>query len=528
VAILKLQYKITLFFSVVIIGVVGILAAIVFSSVTDTIEKQMGSSAVDAAVTVASIPIIREELAKGVDDGTIQNYIESFRQETRFQYIIVMDMQGIQYSYPYEAGVGKYYINGGEEEVLTEGKTYTSADRNVIISAIRAFAPVYYEDRQVGAVLVGLLTDRIHQENASNRSQLEFWLGISLVVGIIVAVGLSMNIKHAIYGLEPREIALLLSQRNLILESIHHGIIAVDKEGHLLLYNALAKVMFNLPEDVEGQVLGNFNKPLWQELEHILKGQEKVVNKTFNINPVQRIVLSAGVMKDPAGLVNGVVMSFEDLTDARDMAEKLTGYRSMVNALRAQNHEFMNRLHTISGLVQLEEYDDAIDYIEHLSHVQTTFSGLLKDKIKNPHLSAILLAKHNKLTEAKIELIIDEKSKLINIPTGITEDELCSIVGNLVDNAHEALIGTENPLVKVLIVSTEEGLIIEVSDNGPGISVDVRDKIFEAGISTKGEGRGMGLHIIKEIVDTVKGDVEVLSDKETTWHIYLPDKRNEV
>ncbi|MBN2826854.1 MAG: sensor histidine kinase [Tissierellales bacterium] len=485
----------------------------------------MGNNAMDMAVTVASIPLVQDALSSGMDNGDVQRYIESFRKKTRFQYIIVMDMQGIQYSYPYAAGVGKYYINGGEEKVLSEGQAYTSADRNVLISAIRAFAPIYSEDRQVGAVLVGLLTDRITKENEFNRNRLEFWLSLSLIAGIMVSIGLSINIKKSIYGLEPKEIAVMLSQRDLILESIHRGIIAVDQHGKILLSNDPAERLFNLPEETQGHFLSDYNEKFWLELQRIMESGQSSTNKTLNINPVQRIVMSTGVMKDPTGAITGVVASFEDLTEAKELAEKITGYRNMVCALRAQNHEFMNRLHTISGLVQLEEYNEAIAYIDHLSEVQTSFSGLLKEKIRNPHLSAILLAKYSRLTEAKIQLIIDEESDLEMIPVGVTEDEVCSIVGNFIDNSQEALVGTENPVVKVLVASTAEGLIIEVSDNGPGIPEHVMASIFKQGVSTKGENRGMGLFIIKNIVDAVAGDIELIEDGMTTWHVYLPNNK---
>lgn len=522
---MKLQYKITFFFSIVILCVVGLLAAIVFQNVTDTLEGQMGNNAMDMAVTVASIPVVQEALSSGADDGTVQAYIESFRKNTRFQYIIVMDMQGVQYSYPYDAGVGKYYINGGEEKVLSQGQVYTSADRNVLISAIRAFAPIYHEDRQVGAVLVGLLTDRITKENEANRNRLEFWLGVSLIAGIMVAIGLSINIKKSIYGLEPKEIAVMLSQRDLILESIHRGIIAVDQNGNILLSNDPAARLFHLPEENKGHSLSDYNEKFWTELQEVMARGQSSTNKTINVNPVQRIIMSAVVMKDPTGVITGVVASFEDLTEAKELAEELTGYKNMVCALRAQNHEFMNRLHTISGLVQLEEYTEALAYIDHLSQVQTSFSGLLKEKIKNPHLSAILLAKYNRLSEAKIELMIDEESNLDSIPVGVTEDEVCSIVGNLIDNSREALIGRKHPVVKVLVASTQEGLIIEVSDNGPGIAKDLLASIFKLGVSTKGENRGMGLFIIKNIVDAVAGDIELIEEDMTTWHVYLPNNK---
>ena len=165
---MKLQYRLTIFMSIIIFIVIGGIGIVTYYQTQNSIETQMGNNAMDLAVTIASIDIIEETLATSKDYKTVQETIESFRKKTRFQYIIVMNMQGIKYSYPYGNSLGKKYADGGEELVLTKGESYVAKDKNVLISAIRAFVPIYYKGKQVGAVLVGLLKDIPYMLNLVN------------------------------------------------------------------------------------------------------------------------------------------------------------------------------------------------------------------------------------------------------------------------------------------------------------------------------------------------------------------------
>ncbi len=519
---LKLQFKIMIFFSVILILVIGVLSILFFRHLTSSLETQMGNNAMDIAVTVASIDDIQEAVAFGKPYEVVQEYIESFRSQTRFQYIIVMDMKGIQYSYPYPAGIGKRYKNGGESRVLTESASYVSADRNVLISAIRAFTPIYHDEKQVGAVLVGLLTDQVNQENNRNRKNLEIILAISAVISIAGAAYLSYNIKESIYGLEPKEIAILLGQRDLILQSMDRGIIAIDLDGGIILYNLIAQQTFDLPDDAVGKRIKDYNQKFAEELLKALKEDLNDNNKEIRINPVKTLLTSCCLMKDRKKGVIGIVASFEDLTEAKKLAEELTGYRSMVNALRAQNHEFMNKLHTISGLVQLEEYDRALDYIDEVSADRALISGTIINKIKNPYVAAILLAKYNKLKEAKISLIIDADSHLGNTLKGIREDELCSVIGNLIDNAEDALVGQENAQICIYINNTFGEMRICIQDNGPGISEEIKDRVYISGVTTKSGSRGLGLYIVKEIIDHYGGTIVLSNEQGVKWDITIP------
>jgi len=522
---LKLQYKITLFLTVLLAIVIGGIGLVTLQQIDNTVETQMGSNAMDLAVTIASMERIQELLATTKDYEEVQKIIESFREKTRFQYIIVMDMNGIKYSYPIEYALGKKYISGGEERTLKYGEAYISKDRNVLISAIRACAPIYYQGEQVGAVLVGLLTNTVYEEIRPHIFTFEMTLLIGFVIAIIGAWILSHIIKRSTFGLEPKEIALLLGQRNVILQSLNTGILAIDEKGKIMLFNKTAKKLLGLGGEAEGKDLSTLPKHYADQILEVLRTEEPIYNREVRIRPGQVLLCSHTLLKNYKDEIIGVVSTFQDLTEVKQMAEELTGFKKMTDALRAQNHEFMNQLHTISGLIQLEEYEKALEYISQISQDRQQVSGVLNDRIKNAHVAAILLAKYNKATEAKILMEIDPESNLEIIPKTITVGEICSVIGNLIENAIDELVKMEGGRIEVGLFSDEKGLKIMVSDNGPGIKKEIAEKIFEKGVTTKEGNRGIGLNIVKEIVDNAGGTIRWYEDNGTTWDVYIPARK---
>lgn len=522
---MKLQYKITLFMTIILVIVIGGIGILTHKQLEKTIETQMGNNAMDLAVTIAAMDTIKETLATTKDYRIIQNTIESFKHKTRFQYIIVMDMDGIKYSYPIEYDLGKKYISGGEERVLKTGEAYVSKDKNVLISAIRAFAPIHYNGKQVGAVLVGLLTNKVYEEIRSHIFIFELTLVLGLLIGVIGAAILSFNIKQTIFGLEPKEIALLLGQRDIILQSLKNGILAIDQKGDIILFNKAARKIFGFESDDIGKNISSFNSNYTDSIMDALKTQKSVYNQEIRISPGKTLLCSHTLLRNHKKDIIGVVSSFQDLTEVKQMAEELTGIKKLTSALRAQNHEFMNKLHTISGLIQLEEYDKAIKYISDISNQRQEILGILNYKIRNAHIAGILLAKYNKATEAKINLVMDPNSNLTKIPENITVDEICSVIGNLIENAIDELVKVENGKIIVKLISDDEGLRIWVEDNGSGIREEIKDRIFERGFTTKAKSRGYGLNIVKQIVDNAGGTIKLLQDNGTIWDIFIPMER---
>ena len=210
----------------------------------------------------------------------------------------------------------------------------------------------------------------------------------------------------------------------------------------------------------------------------VLNTHESIYNQEIKMCFDRTLMCSHTLLKNYKEEIIGVLSSFQDLTEVKNMAEELTGIKKMTCALRAQNHEFMNKLHTISGLIQLEEYDEVIEYISHISKLRQDVSDTLIKRIKNVHIAGILLAKYNKATEAKIAVDIDPKSYIDIIPESISVDEICSVIGNLIENSIEELVKLENGRIFIRLNSTNEALKIRIQDNGPGIAEDLIDKVF--------------------------------------------------
>lgn len=517
---MKLHIKIMLMFSGLFVIAIVSLYVVLLRHMDQTLEQNLSDSTMDMAITLASMPLIQEGLRETTVNYEIQDYIETFRKNTRYHYIIVMDMSGIQYSYPYEVGIGKPYKNGGETAVLEQGIGYTSNDHNKLISAVRAFVPVYAQGEQVGALLVGLLTDEIQRNNEDNRRKVELVFVISLVLSVVASYILSLNIKTSIYGLEPEEIALLLSEKELILKSIHRGVLAMNLEGEILLYNEVAANLLKLPAEAKGTSLEVCNKPLYDMMTYAMASGENQEDQSISFGHKNRLMINTCLMKSASDHIVGVVISVEDYSVVLKMAEDITNYREIIDSLRAQKHEFMNRLHTLSGLLQIGVYEEAIDYIDNITKVTQRVSHLINEDIKNTKVAGLLLTKYSKLAEAQVDLIFHDHCRVDAIPEFMNADKVCSILGNLIENSFEALRDTKDPKIELLVVSDLNGLEIDLFNNGPLIEEDPQ-LIFKKEYSTKGIDRGIGLDIVKSIVEEAGGIISYENDQGVYWRVKI-------
>jgi two-component system CitB family sensor kinase len=518
---MRLHIKIMIMFSSVLIIVIGVLSVIAFKHIDTTLEDQLSVSTLDMAITVASMTEIKEGLKYHENYEDIQAFIEVFRKDTRYHYIIVMDMNGIQYSYPYTTGIGKPYKNGGETRVLEEGVSYSNYDRNELISAVQGFAPVFHGDEQVGAVLIGLLSDDIQQENVKSRRNLEWMLVFSVCVVIGVAYLLSVSIKRSIFGLEPKEIAMLLSEKELILKSINRGILAIDLKGYVLLNNHVASDLLDLPREAEGENLSKYNEALMTIMQSDILSEADINDSEIIIGGARRLMIKTCLMRNAAQEIVGAIASVEDYSVVMRMAEDITNYKEINDSLRAQNHEFMNKLHTVSGLIQLGNYDEAINYIDNVAKLTQKFSLILKDQIMDSKVAGLLLSKYNILKEAKVEFYIDKSSYLKALPKDLTSDDLCSIIGNIMDNSYQALIHQEDPSIQLLIISDKKECHIDVYNNGPAIEAQKQEDVYEKTFTTKGSGHGMGMAIVKNIIDAHNGTITWENNEGVWWHVTI-------
>ena len=198
--------------------------------------------------------------------------------------------------------------------------------------------------------------------------------------------------------------------------------------------------------------------------------------------------------------------------------EDFEGTKFLVDSMRANNHDFTNKLHVILGLIQIGQYDKAVSYIQNISIIQRETISKVMNSIENPSFAALIVGKIARSSECNVKFILNEGSCLKNEDISIPSEALVTITGNLIDNALDSMNKdtSKNEKELSLGIYTRPGeLLIIVKDTGTGIPVEIKEKIFENGFSTKGPGRGIGLYHTKQLVSSLGGTITVESQVGT-------------
>ncbi len=499
--------------------------------ISHNVERATEDSQAEKAKTIAHIvandSIVINGLVGKADNPAIQTYTNRILKNTGVQFIVVMDMDGIRKSHPDPQKIGRHFI-GGDEGPALKGKEHVSLAEGTLGISMRVFVPIFSETgEQLGAVAVGISADNVKERVKESRHIIYIGVGVGVLVGIIGAILLARHIKKSLFGLEPHRIAKILEERNTMLQSVKEGIIAVDKEARVTLINNEAKRLFKksgleenfIGKDVELYMPNSRIKEVLQTGEVQLNEEQNIYGITIVTNRVPLYV---------KGEIVGAIATFRDKTEIRKLAEELTGIRLYAEALRAQSHEFMNKMHVVLGLTHMKQYEELQRYISGMvSEHQYEIGGVMK-RIKSPVFAGFLLGKLSYAREKNIKLIISEDSYMPEIDDESITHELITIVGNLIDNALEAVMNCEKKQVEIEIQHGDI-LTITVQDTGKGIQEKEIEELFTKGYSTKGDNRGYGLYLVKESIQRINGEIHMhsLVGKGTTITIEIPKGRDE-
>lgn len=522
---LKLSTKIIIlsFFSVLLVMLVG--GTVMVKKIVATMEEEMGMRALAIARTIAQMPLIQESIEKPEGWKNIQPIAEKTRVATGVEYIVVVGMNGLRYSHPVADRIGKPFTGEDLASALTDREVITSA-RGVLGPSIRALVPVKADDgtRQVGVVVVGILTPTPAGIYKSIRFELFSVLILCAALGLIGSVLLAKSIKKAMFRLEPEEIARLLEERIAIFQALSEGIIAIDSTCKITVINAAAARILGLDGDaVTGRCIMDVISD--SSLPRVLESGVPEYNQERLINNV--VIISNRVPVRVNGVVVGAVATFRDRTEIHRLAEELTGVKAFVEALRVQNHEHLNRLHTIAGLIQLKQHNEALEYIFDVTEEQQGITTFLSSRIKDNSIAGLLLGKYSRAREIRANMTIDPNSRLTRLPKKLDSNALVVIIGNLLENAIHALKNAPDKENNIYFYISDKNntLSIIVQDSGPGIPEDIREEVFKNGFSTKGgQGHGLGLYIVKEHVRAAGGsiDMECPPGRGTRFTVNIP------
>ncbi|QCR31655.1 sensor histidine kinase [Lysinibacillus sp. SGAir0095] len=507
----SMQSKIFLY-NIVIIFLISVAIGISFYfTLSNAIKDEIGAKALQIAKTTA----IREDVQAGFYSDNpseiLQPIAEEIRKETGAEYVVIGNREGIRYSHPVKSRIGQKMVGDDNQGVLEKGLSYISEATGTLGPAVRGKTPVFNDEHQIiGVVSVGYLKKDISDIFSTYIDNIVWIIAIFIMIGLIFASLLSSRIKKDLLNFEPIEIAELLKQQNALIESVREGIIMVNEDGVITVLNHAAYKM--LSDGEETQLIGKHIRNVLPntQMDQVLSTGERHLDRDMEINGNKVLVNRIPILKGDK--VVGVVSSFRLQSEIDRLAMELSQVKKYTEALRAQTHEYNNFLYTISGLIHLQNYEEALELIHNEREAQGNLIHFISDRLQDPFISGILIGFFNRANELKVKLMFDEDSKLQSVPKHIQKHLFVSILGNLVTNAFEAVehLPEEQRLVRILILDNGKELLIEVEDSGNGIDNKVKDILFEKRVSTKGihnDRHGFGLMKVKENLLELAGEI---------------------
>jgi two-component system, CitB family, sensor kinase len=336
--------------------------------------------------------------------------------------------------------------------------------------------------------------------------RLLFYLGLGAALGMLTSWLLSRRIKRHTRGLEIAEIASLADHREALLHSIREGVVAVNNEGAITLLNDSAQELLGVPGAAVGRRVDSVGLDP-AVVEFLLSGED---GRDVVIATRTRVLALNRRAATSQGQLIGTVTTMRDSTELAALQGQLSSHKSVTDTLRAQTHEFANQLHTISGLVQLGEFDAVRDLVGALTRRRAEISDAVTQRISDPAVAALLIAKTSLAAESGVSLQIAAESHLAALEPALATDVI-TLLGNLINNAVDVSVGAAPAKVTVCI-EDRDGLTISVTDSGPGVPEHLREAIFARGVTSKPDvpgGRGIGLALVRLVTAQHGGTVEI-------------------
>ncbi|MFD1936027.1 MULTISPECIES: ATP-binding protein [Nonomuraea] len=477
------------------------------------LDSQYQQRALAIAEAVAGMPQVREAFAAQDPSTLLQPIAAGVQLETGADYVVIANREQRRYAHPNTALIGKRLSTDGST-VLKTGEKWVGVETGTIGTTVRGKAPIFDEyGTIIGLASVGVLVEKVDAQVASVLAPL-LWTGLAvLVAGSALAALIARRVRRQIFGLEPAEIAKLLEQREGVLHGVKEGVLALDMKGRVTLVNDAARELL-------GEVGGDLtDMPVSERMRDVLggadPGEDKIVLHGERVLVLNRTPVSV------RGQQRGWVITLRDRTELVRLAQELDSASSTTEALRAQAHEFANRMHTVVGLLELGEHDAAISFITRTT--RSTYATGIRERVADPTLAALLLAKSAEAAERGATLVLADDTR---VPKGAIDDpqDAVLVVGNLVANALDALDGAPGT-IEVAVVATGEGLRVRVGDSGPGITPDLVEEVFREGFTTKAAHsgpRGLGLALTRQACMRRGGWVRVHNSGGAVFTALLP------
>ncbi|RVW06493.1 sensor histidine kinase [Rhodococcus spongiicola] len=462
-------------------------------------RRHVSSIAEAIALSESTIAALRSPDPSSV----LQPEVEQIRVATGTDFIVVMAPDRTRYTHPNPALIGQH--SEGHIERALAGETFTETFTGSLGPSIRAVAPVQADGQVLGLVSVGVTRERIGEEFAEGWPALLGILAVGVAVATFGSLLVSRHLRRQTLGLDPEELRRLYEHNDAVLRSIGEGLIMFgrdrdgrvrvdvvnDKARRLLWLPDGPVTLYQLPETLQ-RIASDSDSEEVQDEVHVTADRVLVVGHAPVLWEGRRI---------------GTVVTLRDHTELQRALGELDSARNVAESLRAQAHEYANRLHTIVTMVELGRGDDAVSF----AAAELTTSQQLIDRlttaVHEPAIAALLLGKVTEAAQQGVEFTVTEDTALGPVRV-LSPLEVVTVVGNLVDNAIDAARSgsDENPWVEVTVAEEDSVLVVRVADSGPGMDPDTLELATTRGYSTKqvdgrpARQRGLGLALVAQVV----------------------------
>ncbi|MEV7891931.1 sensor histidine kinase [Streptomyces sp. NPDC002817] len=485
-------------------GVTVLATGLFLAPLSDQLDDQAMRRALAIAQTTAEQPQIAKDLQSTSPsvNGPVQVEAERIRKATQAEYVVIMNTRGVRWSHTDTQQIGG--IVSTDPARALAGEQVMEIDDGTLGRSARGKVPLRDSDGDIiGAVSVGIAYDSVRARLIHAIPGLLAYAGGALAVGALAAWLISRRVQRQTRDLAFSDISALLAEREAMLHGIREGVVALDRSGRIRLLNDEARRLLGIGDEAVGRSL---DEALGEgRTTDVLAG--RVTGTDLLTVRGQRVLIANRMPTDDGG----AVATLRDRTELEQLGRELDSTRGLIDALRAQDHEHANRMHTVLGLLELEMYDDAVEFVGEVVGDHRATAEQVTEKIRDPLLAALLVGKATVAAERAVALWISDRTwlpdRLID-PRGIV-----TVVGNLVDNALDAVAGKPHARVEVELRAEGRTAVLRVRDTGPGIPAEHRELVFTEGWSTKkppAHGkRGIGLSLVRRLAERQGGSATV-------------------
>jgi two-component system, CitB family, sensor kinase len=492
--------------AVVAVAVV-VVGAVAVKTAADRAADEQRERVLSLGEALAATSEVHEALRTENPTDVLQPLAERVRRTSDVDFVVFMSTDGLRYSHPNPERIGGRFV--GTIAPAREGRAFTESFTGTLGPSVRSVVPIRDASRITGLVSIGVLETAISDQLWDQLPGLLASLAVALVIGGLLSLAVARRVRRQTRDMDPDELATLYDHHDAVLHAIREGIVVVGADDRLRLANAEARRLLGLPDDAVGRPIGEL-----VEDPALLRG-----GGGDGVHVVGKRVLVIGQRAaERDGHQIATVTTLRDRTELEGLVRELATVRGLADALRAQAHESANELHTVVGLVELGRYDDAVAFATRRIRVTQDEVDLVNQRVGDPALAALLHAKAAACRERGVHLVLDEASDL---PAGaLPSEDLVTIVGNLIDNALDALSGRGR--IEVRLTAEPERLVLQVRDDGPGIPEDALADVFTPGWSTKSGTRGLGLALVSSAAARHGGSVRAANDEGAVLTVEVP------